>query len=452
MRQDRRAARGGTKGIGRLERLRRMETEAVIRGMMCAFALAFLAGALLAPDLPRIFTGFARICTSPAQLTKDYFKPGLGSVSGAMLNAALVGAACCALTFLPGARVTGATVLGYFLTTGFCFYGLNLLNILPLMLGVALYSFVKREPLGRSLNFFMFVTAIAPLISEVLFRYPGDAEVHAAAPQGVILALAIGIVAGWAMPALCAHSPAFHKGYDLYNAGPAAGFLCMLLYALLYRCRGLTPPAIGADLGEGERAFANAFCCACFGLCAAAGFALNGFSPGDYPKLFADSGYKSDFTAKYSAGSNLINAGVYGLFIVLYYNLIGATFTGATMGAVFCMLCCCMNGATPRNVLPIMIGYAVMGLLHRAGVTAFAVNAQAIVVGLCFASGLAPIAGEYGFIPGVAAGMLHYCLVTSAPVIHGGFNLYNGGFTAGIVCFLYVPVLERCLGRRGSGE
>ena len=93
---------------------------------------AFLIGALLAPDLPEIFTGLGRICTVPAQLTKDYFKPELGSISGSMLNYFLVGAVCCALMFLPGAKVNGGTVLGYFLTLGFCSYGMSIINILPL--------------------------------------------------------------------------------------------------------------------------------------------------------------------------------------------------------------------------------------------------------------------------------------------------------------------------------
>ena len=128
---------------------------------------------------------------------------------------------------------------------------------------------------------------------------------------------------------------------------------------------------------------------------------------------------------------------VYGLFILAYYNLIGAKFTGPTMGAIFCMLCCCCNGATPWNVWPIMVGYFLASLFGAS-----AINAQGIIVGLCFASGLAPITGEYGIIAGIIGGILHYCLVTSVPAIHGGFNLYNGGFTAGIVCFLYVPILE----------
>ena len=423
-----------------METIRKMEAGRLLRAVLCAFTAAFLIAALLAPDLPQMFSGLGRICTLPAQLTKDYFKPELGSISGTLLNYFLVGAVCCALMFLPGAKVTGGTVLGYILTLGFCSYGMNILNILPLMFGVAVYSLIRKQPFGKNLNFFMFTTAVGPLITEVLFRYPSAAETHGVTLLGVLLALVIGVVFGCAMPALCAHSPGFHKGYDLYNAGPAAGFLCFLVYAVLYKVAGVEAPAIGADLGEGSAAFVNIFCIALFALCLILGFALNGMK--DYGRLFLDSGYKSDFTVKYSVGANLMNMGIYGLFIVLYYNLIGAKFTGPTMGAIFCMLCCCCNGATPLNVFPIMVGYVVMGLLNRVGVTAFAINAQAIVVGLCFASGLAPISGEYGLVAGIVAGMLHYCLVTSVPAIHGGFNLYNGGFTAGIVCFVYVPVLE----------
>ena len=421
--------------------LRVMDTGKLLRAVMCAFTLAFLVGIFFTPDLKEIFTGLGRICTLPAQLTKDYFKPEIGSMSGTMLNFFLVSAVCCALMFLPGAVVNGGTVLAFFLTIGFCSYGISILNIIPLMLGVAVYALIKRQPFGKFLNFYMFATAVAPIITQVLFYYPVMGDTPHLTLLGVVLALLIGVIVGCTMPALCAHSQAFHKGYDLYNAGPAAGFLCFLIYAVLYKIMGVEAPPIAATLGDGNRMFVNTFCIILFGLCVVFGLILSG-GLGNYGKLLTDSGYKSDFTAKYGGGACVLNIGVYGLFIMLYYNLIGATFTGTTMGVVFCMLCCCCNGATPLNVFPIMIGYVIMGLLNRAGITAFAVNAQAIVVGLCFASGLAPISGEYGIVAGIVGGILHYCLVTSVPAIHGGFNLYNGGFTAGIVCFIYVPILE----------
>lgn len=418
-----------------ISKLRSKDSSYLLRLMMTAFTLAFLIGAFCAPDRSEMISGLVRIISRPSLLTKDYFYLEIGSISGAMLNVFLVGAVCCALMYLKGASVAGGTVAAYFLTVGFSFFGINILNMLPFVLGTLVYSAIKQQPFAKNINFAMFSTALAPLASEVMFRYPGT-EIHAITFSGVMLAVAIGLVVGITMPALCAHAQNFHKGYDLYNAGPAAGFLCFVIYCIMYKAIGVTAPSIEATLGEGNRLFCNVFAIACFVLVLIFGLLINGGFKG-YGKLLLDPGHKADFAAKHGAGACLINVGVYGLFIVAYYNLIGATFTGPTFGVIWCMLAFCAAGATPLNVLPIMIGYYVASLFG-----ATALNAQAIVVGLCFASGLAPISGHYGPIAGIAAGILHYCTVTSVPTIHGGFNLYNGGFTSGLVAFVMVPVLE----------
>lgn len=418
----------------RVEKLRKQSDSAILRYVLSAFTIAFLIGAICAPDRGEMLSGLWRIITRSSQLTKDYFFIEIGSISGAMLNAALVGAICCLLMYIPGAVVGGGTVAAYMLTVGFCFYGMNPLNILPFILGTFVYSLLKKQPFAKFINFAMFSTALAPMVSEVLFLYPGT-EVHGVTALGVLLAIVIGVVTGVAMPALCAQSQAFHKGYDLYNAGPAAGFLCVLIYAIMYKTLGVEAPAIAATLGDGNRLFCNVFAIACFALCLIFGCILNGGFKG-YGGLILDSGYRADFVGKYGVGATVLNFGVYGLFIMAYYNLIGAKFTGPTFGAVWCMLAFCAGGATPLNVLPIMVGYFIGSLF---GVNAL--NAQAIIVGLCFASGLAPVSGQYGPIAGVIAGLLHYCLVTSVPAFHGGFNLYNGGFTSGIIAFVLVPVL-----------
>ena len=79
------------------------------------------------------------------------------------------------------------------------------------------------------------------------------------------------------------------------------------------------------------------------------------------------------------------------------------------------------------------------------GTFATAINAQAIVVGLCFANGLSPITSKYGWFWGMVSAVMHFLLVTSVPNMHGGFCLYNGGFTAAVICVLLVPVLEKCV-------
>ena len=71
------------------------------------------------------------------------------------------------------------------------------------------------------------------------------------------------------------------------------------------------------------------------------------------------------------------------------------------------------------------------------------IGSQSILIGLCYANGMSPIAGKYGFQYGILAGGLHYLLVTAVPDMHGGFCLYNGGFTAALICLLFVPQLEK---------
>ena len=109
-----------------LDKLRKQSSSAILRLVLTAFTVAFAIGAVCAPDRGEMLSGLARIITKPSLLTKDYFFLEIGSVSGAMLNAALVGAVCNLLMYLPGATVVGATVAGYMLTVGFCFFGINL--------------------------------------------------------------------------------------------------------------------------------------------------------------------------------------------------------------------------------------------------------------------------------------------------------------------------------------
>ena len=137
------------------------------------------------------------------------------------------------------------------------------------------------------------------------------------------------------------------------------------------------------------------------------------------------------------------------LFILAYYNAIGATFNSVQLGLIFCMLCTCNSGSRPTNVWPIMAGYVVASFAAKyvsaffGGEFTLPVNAAAICIGLCYANGLSPISDKYGWRYGMIAAMMHFCMVTTVPELHGGMCLYNGGFTAALVCMLMVPSLER---------
>ena len=410
-------------------------------------SVCFLVAAVCMPDRGELFTGFVKILTSPCKVSTNYF--AVGGYAATFLNMGLVCLTCLGLFLVFQGTPNNASTLGVLLTTGFGSWGIHVLNIWPTIFGVMIYGLVKREKMGGLVNAMMFSTGIAPLISDLLLRYP-NAEVVGFNLPGLLLALAVGFVIGFFLPAGLANSPKVHKGFDLYSAALPIGMTAFLLNAALFKTMGVNLPAApSADtLQVADGMIVNVFCCVVFGLCIVFAFLL-GCRPKDYWRLLTDPDLVTNFSSTYGNATFLMNVGCFGLFILAYYNMIGATFNGVTFGVIFCMLSTCNSGSHPGNVWPIMLGYllasTVCGWIAPmvGGTFTLAANAQAIVVGLCYANGLSPIADKYGWRYGLLAAVLHYLLVTSVPNLHGGFCLYNGGFTAALICIILVPELER---------
>lgn len=411
------------------------------------FTLAFLVAAPMMPDRSNMLSGLWQIVSQPSKISTNYF--AVGGYAATFLNMGLVALFCLALYVLFGAVANNVSTLAFLLTLGFTSWGINVLNMWPSVLGVVLYSLVKREKCSANVNAMLFSTGIAPLITELMVRYP-YAEAVGFRVSGVALAIFVGLVIGFFLPAGLAHAPKVHKGYDLYNAAVPVGMTAFFLQAVLYKSMGVALPAAPAaeTLTVASRATANTFCLIVFGVLVLIALAM-GCTPKDYWALMMDKSEAASFSATYGKAAFLMNVGVYGLFILGYYNLIGGTFNGVTFGILFCMLACCNSGSHPVSVLPIMLGYAAASWIYQAlsgvagGTFSGAINAQAIMVGLCYANGLSPISRKYGWEYAFLAAMMHYTLVTSVPLLHGGYCLYNGGFTAAFVCLLLIPILER---------
>ena len=411
------------------------------------FTACFLIAAVCMPDRGTMFSGLWQILSQPSKISTNYF--AVGGYAATFLNMGLVALICLGLYCLPGAKATNASTLAFILTLGFGSWGINILNIWPTFLGVAIYCLVKKEKLAANVNAMLFSTGIAPLITDLLIRYP-NAEVIGFNLPGLGVALIVGFVIGFFLPAGLAASPKIHKGFDLYSAALPIGMTAFFLQAVLFKTMGVTLPAAPAaeTLQVASRLTANVFCCVLFGACIVFAFIL-GCRPKDYWRLLRDPALVTNFSSTYGNATFLMNVGVFGLFILAYYNAIGATFNGVTFGIIFCMLATCNSGSHPGNVWPIMLGYVVASTVFgwlstlAGGTFTGAVNAQAICVGLCYANGLSPIADKYGWRYGFIAAVMHYLLVTSVPNLHGGYCLYNGGFTAALICIILVPELER---------
>ena len=433
-----------------MKKIKNLSEGSFLKLFFAFVTLCFLVAAVCMPDRSNMFTGLWNILSQPSKISANYF--AMGGFAATFLNMGLVAALSLGLFLVFRGTPNNVSTLAFLLTTGFGSWGINIINIWPTVLGVVVYGLVKKEKQGTLVNAMLFSTGIAPLITELMIRYLTPDAVGFSW-QGILLSLFVGLVIGFFLPAGLAHSPKVHKGFDLYSAALPIGMTAFLLNAILYKTMGRSLPQALSDLDAAtmqvsSTQITNIFCITVFGLMVVFAFLL-GCKPKDYWQLLKDPALVTNFSSTYGNATFLMNAGVFGLFILGYYNLIGANFNGITFGIIFCMAATCNSGSHPGNVWPIMLGYfvasVVFGWLSKlvGGDFTLAINAQAIMVGLCYANGLSPIADKYGWRYGFIAAVLHYLLVTSVPTLHGGYCLYNGGFTAALICLILVPELER---------
>lgn len=433
---------------------------------MLFWSLAFLAaapiGAAVSGEQGQVLHNLFLIITTPANLVTDYFN--IGGLGSTLINAAVCGLACNLIALGSRTVANANTLAGYFLIVAHCFYGLNFVNMWPPFIGVYLYCRLLRKPFSDNLHIAMYATALAPFISDFLFRYTiGGAYVFGEVNVtwlGVVLALLFGVVSGFTVPALLPGTTKMHRGYNLYKAGLAIGILGMFVYAFLYKTLGIDAPSVVVRDNPVYEVHGGSYAPFLFTMFGAIflgtlvlGFFMNGRSFRGYGNLWYSSGHHEDFVRDDGVALTLFNLGLYGLGILAYLAAVlwlphSAGFSGPVAGAVLAAITFSASGQTLRTVSPIVLGYtlfyglvaaicAIFGIPHE-----WSLASQGYISGLAFATGLCPFAGKYGKTVGVVAGMLHAVICTSTLSLHGGFVLYNGGLTAGLTALVLVPILD----------
>ena len=260
-------------------------------------SLCFLVAAVCMPDRSEMFSGLWKIMSQPSKISANYF--AMGGFAATFLNMGLVGVICLLLFVVCKGTPNNVSTLAVLLTIGFASWGINVLNIWPSAFGVMLYALVKREKLGGLVNAMLFSTGIAPLITDLLIRYP-NAEVVGFSMPGVVMALAVGAIIGFFLPAGLAHAPKVHKGFDLYSAALPIGMTAFFLNATLFKTLGISLPKALSDtdaatMQVANQSVVNIFCLVVFGICIVVAF-LMGCRPKDYWKLLSDPELVTNFS------------------------------------------------------------------------------------------------------------------------------------------------------------
>lgn len=345
-----------------------------------------------------------------------------------LLNAGLLGLFSVFLLIKVNLKPNGLIIAAYYLMVGFGFIGKNMINVLPIFIGGYLYSHYKSMPFKGAIVVSMLGTTISPLLSSLVYVFDSIWI-------GIVVATLVGISFGFFLPVISSHVVIAHNGYSLYNMGFAAGLTSMIFYSVLKSNQIIFEGNM--LLYEGLPIGVFIVFLIGFLMYIIIGWFENKNSFKGFGKVHDQPGkLVSDFTRIVGFPISLINMGVLGI-LTLIITFFSQNLNGAIICGIFSVVGFAAFGKHLKNVIPIMLGVLIASVILPNKV-----HISLLVMTMFLATSLAPIAGEFGIIAGVIAGILHMFFVWNISVLHGGINLYNNGLSAGILAMVLVPMIQ----------
>ena len=393
-----------------------------------SFMLMLLAFVIESPQ--SLVSGMMTILVSPSQLFTDYME--IASVGSTLLNVAIM-LGISIYSYKKLEIPLNGTVIGSLgMLAGFSFFGKNLFNSIPFMIGVWIYTKVTKQNYRNYVIVGLFGSALGPLISFLAFS--------GVLPQGwsVLIAYALGIFIGFILPQLSTQFLGFHQGFSLYNVGFTAGIIGMVVlgfmnaFGIEVETRTLTStqsPLILYHLLIG-------FCV----ILIVTSFYLHFEKKEKYhfKLLLKLSGrLPSDFVEMTNLATVTLNMSIIGFILLGYVLMNGGQLNGPIVGSIIGVMSFGAFGNQVKNTVPVLVGIMIGSYL-----TGVEPTSTSALIAAIFGTTLAPVSGYYGPLAGMIAGFVHITLVSHVVVMHGGLNLYNNGFAGGFVAAVLVPIFE----------
>ena len=396
-------------------------------GAMFGAAL-LLFGMLQAPP-EEILRGLHTIVTHEDVLITDYI--AIAGIGAAFVNAGLVTLISAIILRLVRDPLNGATLVTVGLMAGFSLFGKNILNIWPILIGTAAYAVLKRESFAHHVNLALRTTALSPVVSFIAVRY---------SPW---LGVAMGVLIGFLMPPVAEHAHRVQNGMNLYSLGFSCGLLAMMLVPA-FKAFGLTPESAHYwSTGNNLRLGLPLAALCLFFMIASLGRDPRKTVKKYWALLHTSGRVPSDYIRAFGPYPVLMNMGVNGLIATGYIVLTGGDLNGATIGAIFTIMGFSAYGKHAFNIVPVMAGVLLGSLTNHVDP-----NSSSQQLAGLFGTTLAPFAGVFGWPFGVLAGLIHSSVVLQAGLPLEGMNLYNNGFSGGLVAIVLYPILTSLVKRR----
>ena len=253
--------------------------------------------------------------------------------------------------------------------------------------------------------------------------------------QKLLAVMLCGIIIGFMLPPLATYCLRVHQGYNLYNVGFAAGLVGTLLVSIM-KSFGYEVDNSLSWTYENNWIVVAYILTLSFVLMAMGWFGIE--DKKSIKRIYRHSGrLVADFVLMDGLPVTLFNMGSLGIVANPVYSDYRRDDQRRDDGRHFDHHRIWRLRKHLRNVIPV-VGGVYLGSLVKV----WNINDPSVQLAALFGTSLAPISGQFGWPYGLLVGFIHSSMALNTGILHAGLNLYNNGFSAGILALIIVPIIE----------
>lgn len=370
------------------------------------FAITLAAFFLASPQ--ELIAGMQRIISSPSNLITDYVH--IAGVGSAFLNSGLLTLSSLFLLRKHKHHFCSLTVSMIMMLSGFSFFGKNIVNSAPIILGCLLYLRIHHSGRQDLLVMGLLSTCLSPIVSTI-YCAPDHFFI-----SNIVLAFAAGLIIGYTILPIFEFLKVHTKELNLYNMGFSAGFIGVIgnLTTRNILAIKIVPHALSFEHHHALLYFLVAL------------FTV--------PFLIFLSFYRRNRTRSKHLLLDLkkiARFSLYGYLAVVFTLILRVPLSGILVGAILTFAGFSMYNFKFRYFFFPALGVFLTALFFYQD----AATTNNIVI-ILFASTLSPMTRKYGLLTGTLSGGIFSLITRNTQYLTAGVNLYNCGFAGGITVLL----------------
>ena len=375
---------------------------------LLTYGLSITLAAFFLASPEKLISGMEQIVRSPSNLITDYVH--IAGVGAAFLNSGLVTLSSLFLLRKHKHHFCSLTVSVIMMLSGFSFFGKNIVNSAPIILGCLIYLRIHHSGRQDLLVMGLLSTCLSPIVSTI-YCAPDHSAI-----SNKFIALVAGLLIGYTILPIFEFLKVHTKELNLYNMGFSAGFIGVI--GNLTTRNILAIKIVPHDLSFEHHHALLIFLAALFTL----------------PFLVFLYFYKKNIDRSkhlFLDLKKIARFSLYGYLAVIFTLLLKVPLSGILVGAILTFAGFSMYNFKFRYFFFPALGVFLTALL----VYRDAATTNNIVI-ILFASTLSPMTRKYGLVTGTLSGALFSLITRNTQYLTAGINLYNCGFAGGITVLL----------------